>query len=192
MTSTGSSRIVESGVFEWPWTASHGLLVIGGVSGGGGGGGGALCLEGLNLYGAGGGGGGGGGGMTRVGHKGVHYDASGGNGGDGGGGGGLREGTPVQGESGKGGSYGHGGGGGAGAEATPSEGRVVAGGGDGGRGFPGEVKVIEVSHLSVGDRFEIEIGIGGRGGYAGRGYERGTEGVTGAGGFVLLVPVYES
>lgn len=156
MTNTGSSRLVESGVFKWPWTASHGLLVIGGASGGGGGG--AFCLEGLNLYGA--------------------------------GGGGLREGTPVQGGSGRGGSYGNGGG--AGAEATPSEGRVVAGGGSGGKGFPGEVKVEEISHLSIGDRFEIEIGIGGRGGYAGKGYEEGMAGATGAGGFVLLVPVYES
>ena len=56
MPNTGFGRIVESCVFEWPWTSSHGLLVITGASGGGGGGGGALCLEGLNLYGAGGGG----------------------------------------------------------------------------------------------------------------------------------------
>jgi hypothetical protein len=54
MPNTRFSRITESGVFEWPWTSPHGLLVIAGAAGGGGGGG-AFCLEGLNLYGAGGG-----------------------------------------------------------------------------------------------------------------------------------------
>ena len=39
MPNTGFSRIVESGVFEWPWTSPHGLVVITGAAGGGGGGG---------------------------------------------------------------------------------------------------------------------------------------------------------
>ena len=76
-------RVSPSGIFEWPWATPAGLAIITGASGGGGG---ALCLEGLNLFGAGGSGGGSGGGGTtlKVGEK--THRAHGGNGGDGGGG----------------------------------------------------------------------------------------------------------
>ena len=94
-------RVVNSGVFVWPWTSPRGLVIIGGAAGGGGGGGGAFCLEGLNLYGSGGGGGGGGGGATSVTHGQRTYRAAGGGGGDGGGGGGFQEGRPVVGKQGK-------------------------------------------------------------------------------------------
>lgn len=33
-------RVVESGVFAWPWSEQRGLLIIRGAAGGGGGGGG--------------------------------------------------------------------------------------------------------------------------------------------------------
>lgn len=46
-------RIVDSGIFEWPWPTPLGLAIITGAAGGGGGGGGAFCIEGLNLYGGG-------------------------------------------------------------------------------------------------------------------------------------------
>ena len=45
MQEIGFRRIVESGVFVWPWKEPQGLLVIRGAAGGGGGGGGAFCLE---------------------------------------------------------------------------------------------------------------------------------------------------
>ena len=63
-------------------------------------------------------------------------------------------------------------------------------GGNGGKGFPGETKIDELADLSVGDRFEITIGTGGRSGGGGRGYETGAAGVTGANGLVLFIPVY--
>ena len=58
MPNTGFSRIVESGVFEWPWTSPHGLVVITGAAGGGGGGGkgyetgaaGAAGANGFDLF----------------------------------------------------------------------------------------------------------------------------------------------
>ena len=40
MQEIGFRRIVESGVFVWPWKEPQGLLVIRGAAGGGGGGGG--------------------------------------------------------------------------------------------------------------------------------------------------------
>ena len=190
MLKEGFSRVVESGVFVWPWTESQGLLVISGAAGGGGGGGGAFCIEGLNLYGAGGGGGGGGGEVTSVTRGNAPYQAAGGNGGDGGGGGGLRESKPVEGTLGKGCHYGDGGDGGRGAVTPPAEGRLASNGGNGGRGFPGETKIVELANLSVGDRFDIEIGKGGGGGGGGRGYVDGDPGVAGADGFVLFVPVH--
>ena len=179
------SRVVESGVFVWPWTEAQGLLVIGGAAGGGGGGGGAFCIEGLNLYGA---GGGGGGEATSVTRGNAHYQAAGGNGGDGGEGGGLHEGNPVEGKHGRGCHYGDGGDGGRGAVAPPAGGRIASNGGNGGKGFPGETKIVELANLSVGDRFDIKIGRSG-GGDGGKGYEQGDPGVTGADGFVLFVPV---
>ena len=64
-----------------------------------------------------------------------------------------------------------------------------ASGGDGGKGFPGETRIVELQGVSQGDRFEIEIGQGG-GGTGGEGFEKGDAGVAGADGFVLLVPLH--
>ena len=189
MLKEGFGRVVESGVFVWPWTASQGLLVICGAAGGGGGGGGAFCIEGLTIYGAGGGDGGGGGDATSVTRSNAHYQAAGGSGGDGGGGGGLHEGKPVEGTHGKGCHYGDGGDGGRGAVTPPAEGRFASNGGNGGRGFPGETQIVELADLSVGDRFDVKIGKGGSGGGGGKGYEKGDPGVVGADGFALFVPV---
>ncbi len=161
MARTGFARITESGVFEWPWAESRGLLVITGAAGGGGGGGGALCLEGLNLYGAGGGGGGGGG---------------------------LNEGKPVEGNRGKGCHYGDGGDGGNGAVVPKADGRLASNGGKGGKGFPGETQIVELADLSVGDRFEINVGRGGGGGGGGKGYENGGTRAEGTHGLVLFIP----
>ena len=190
MLKTGFSRIVESGVFEWPWTSPDGLLVITGAAGGGGGGGGAFCLEGLNLYGAGGGGGGGGGQATSVMYRQTTCQAAAGSGGDGGAGGGLHDSVPVEGKPGKGCHYGDGGDGGCGAIVPPADGRLASNGGDGGKGFPGETQIVEIADLSVGDRFEITIGTGGDGGGSGKGYKTGGVGVAGANGYVLFVPVF--
>ena len=190
MPNTHFARIAESGVFEWPWTSPHGLLLIFGAAGGGGGGGGAFCIEGLNLYGAGGGGGGGGGQTTSVAHRQMTHHAAGGNGGGGGAGGGLHDGVPVEGKSGTGCRYGTGGDGGRGAIVPPAEGRLVSNGGGGGKGFPGETKIVEIAGLSVGERFEIQIGTGGGGGGGGKGYETGAVGVAGANGYVIFVPVF--
>ena len=190
MVKKGVSRVVESGVFVWPWTESQGLLVISGAAGGGGGGGGAFCLEGLNLYGASGGGGGGGGEATNVQRGNARYQAAGGNGGGGGGGGGLHEGKPVEGKQGKGCHYGDGGDGGRGAVVPLVDGRLASNGGNGGKGFPGETQIVELTDLSVGDRFEIKVGRGGGGGGGGKGFETGDVGVAGANGFVLFVPVF--
>ena len=189
MLKKGFRRVIKSGVFVWPWTESHGLLVIVGAPGGGGGGGGAFCLEDLNLYGAAGGGGGGGGEATSVKRGKTTYQAAGGNGGGGGEGGGLHEGKPVEGKHGKGYHFGDGGDGGRGAVVPPTDGRLASNGGNGGKGFPGETQVVELADLSVGDRFEIKIGKGGDDGGGGKGYEKGDVGVAGADGFVLFVPV---
>ena len=190
MLKKGFIRVVESGVFVWPWTETQGLLVVGGAAGGGGGGGGGFCIEGLNLFGAGGGGGGGGGKATGVKRGNANYQAVGGNGGEGGSGGGLHEGEPVKGKHGKGCHHGDGGDGGRGAVVPPVDGRIASNGGDGGKGFPGETQIVELANLSVGDRFEIKVGKGGNGGGSGKGYEKGNIGVAGADGFVLFVPVF--
>ena len=47
-----------------------------------------------------------------------------------------------------------GGDGGRRAIVSPADGRLASNGGDGGKGFPGETKIVEVANLSVGDRFE--------------------------------------
>ena len=72
----------------------------------------------------------------------------------------------------------------------PVDGRLVSNGGDGGKGFSGETLIVELSDLSVGDRFEINIGSGGAGGGGGKGYEAAAAGVAGANGFVLFVPLF--
>ena len=182
-------RIVESGTFEWPWSTPFGLLVITGASGGGGGGGAAFCMEGLHLYLAGGGGGGGGGTSTTVHFKGRTYRAAGGDGGDGGGGGRLVDGNPVKGRDGRGCHYGDGGDGGAGAVPPPASGQTAANGGRGGKGFAGETRVVKLTDLSVGDAFEMKVGVGGRGGGGGKGFANGVDADRGAGGSVLFVPI---
>ena len=125
MTGARLRRIDDSGIFEWPWTASSGLAILTGAAGGGGGGGGALCWEALNLFGGGGGGGGGGGRATTLKIGEQIYRAAGGDGGDGGGGGGLDNGRPVSGKNGRGCNHGAGGDGGRGALAAPAEKRIV-------------------------------------------------------------------
>ena len=45
MARKGFARITKSGVFEWPWNETRGLLVITGAAGGGGGGGQATTVE---------------------------------------------------------------------------------------------------------------------------------------------------
>ena len=189
MRDTVSRRVTESGNFAWPWATPHGLAIVVGAAGGGGGGGGALCLEGLNLFGAAGGGGGGGGAATTVRAGEEIHKAAGGNGGDGGCGGGLVDGKPVKGKNGEGCHYGAGGEGGRGAVAPRDEGRIVSNGGDGGKGFPGETRIVELHGLSKGDRFEIEVGQGGEGGGGGAGYKQGDAGDGGDGGSVLFVPL---
>ena len=72
----------------------------------------------------------------------------------------------------------------------PMDGRLVSNGGAGGKGFPGETLIVELSDLSVGDRFEINIGSGGAGGGGGIGHETGIVGVAGVNGFVLFVPLF--
>ncbi len=186
-------QIVESGAVEWPWRATRALLIISGAAGGGGGGGGAFCMQGLNLHGGGGGRGGGGGGPTRVEVRGNPYCTSGGGGGAGGGGGGVMNGKPIRGKDGGGCHFGEiAGGRGAriGTEVQDSD-AITADGGDGGRGFPGETIVEEITDLSVGDSFEITIGQGGRGGIGGKGFLDGQDGCDGHNGRVLLVPIHE-
>lgn len=182
------ARIEKSEDFLWPWSASEGLLIVAGASGGGGGGGGAFCLEGLNLYGATGGQGGNGGGLTRVKRSNLNFSASGGNGGDGGSAGCLQDGKPVIGAKGKGSHYGGGGDGGSGANPPQVDGRVLSNGGEGGKGFPGEIQIYELTELSIGERFEIIVGNGGNGGSGGLGYRIGGEGGRGLSGYVILVP----
>ena len=58
------------------------------------------------------------------------------------------------------------------------------------RVFPGETLIVELSDLSVGDRFEINIGSGGAGGGGGIGHETGIVGVAGVNGLVLFVPLF--
>lgn len=163
MQTRGYKRIVKSGVFEWPWTESHGLLFIVGAAGGGGG-------------------------PTSVKRGESVYRATGGSGGDGGGG--LHDGKPVKGTHGKGCHYGDGGDGGDGAVVPPTEGRLTSDGGKGGKGLPGETRIVELADLSIGDHFDLEIGRGGGGGGGGRGYKNGDAGLVGASGFVLFVPLF--
>ena len=76
-----------------------------------------------------------------------------------------------------------------GASVSPAEGRLASDGGDGGKGFPGETRIVELAGLTLGTRFEIKIGKGGGGGGGGgRGYEASDAGGAGANGFVLFVP----
>ena len=161
-----------------------------GAAGGGGGGGGALCVEGLNLFGAAGGGGGGGGAETTMRAGEVIYRAAGGSGGDGGAGGGLEDAQPIRGTNGKGCHYGGGGDGGGGAIVPPAKGRIASDGGDGGKGFPGETRIIELHGLSEGDQFEIKVGQGGDGGGGGGGYKIGDAGAKGIDGSVVFVPLF--
>ena len=110
----------------------------------------------------------------------------------GGGGGGIVNGEPVRGKDGRGCHFGDIAGGQGvkvGQEVRDSD-AITADGGDGGRGFLGETVVQELTDLSVGDRFKITIGQGGRGGAGGEGYLKGNDGSGGNDGSVLLVPVF--
>ena len=191
MQKPGLKRIVESGTFDWPWSTAFGLAIITGAAGGGGGGGGALCVQGLNLYGAAGGGGGGGGAATTVKIGQTTYQAAGGNGGAAAAGGSLIDGEPMKGTAGAGCQYGDGGDGGRGAMVTPNPDRIVSDGGDGGRGFPAETLVVDLADLSLGDTFQVTVGVGGGGGSGGEGYEAGDMGAGGLDGSVLFVPIFE-
>ena len=191
MSGMGFRQILESGVFQWLWPTPHGLAIITGAAGGGGGGGGAFCMQGLNLYGAAGGDGGDGGEATKMKIGLKTYESAGGNGGGGGGGGGLIDGKPTHGASGRGCLHGSGGAGGQGAVVSPNRNQIVSNGGDGGRGFPGETRVAELTDLSVGDSIQISVGVGGRGGGGGMGYESGQAGASGIAGSVLLIPIFE-
>lgn len=84
-----------------------------------------------------------------------------------------------------------GGGGGQGAVVSPSSGRKVSNGGDGGKGFPGETQIAELSGLSVGGSLKITVGDGGSGGRDGQGFKEDGVGLDGLGGSVLLVPIFE-
>ena len=74
---------------------------------------------------------------------------------------------------------------------SPRPGRTVSHGGNGGRGFPGETRVVELVDLSLGDTFQITVGGGGGGGRGGEGYENGGKGHQGIDGSVLFVPICE-
>ena len=191
MGKTGVRRIVETGAFKWPWPTALGLVIVRGAAGGGGGGGGALCIQGLNVYGSRGGGGGRGGTVTTVTIRQRIYQASGGNGGAGGGGGSFIDGKPAEGANGLGCHFGDGGEGGRGAAVPASRERIVSNGGDGGKGFPGETLLMELADLSVGDAFEITVGVGGGVGSGGEGYEKGGDGGKGIGGSVIFIPIFQ-
>ena len=102
----------------------------------------------------------------------------------------MAEREPVHGADGRGCHYGTGGEGGGGGDAPVEPGLTVSNGGNGGKGFPGETLIVELEDLSVGARFEVEIGIGGQGGKAGRGYREGADGSVGVGGSVVFVPIF--
>ena len=93
------------------------------------------------------------------------------------------------GKRGKGCRHGDGGDGGRGGVVPPLDSRIASNGGDGGRGFPGETLIVPLEDLSTGDRFEIEIGTGGGGGGGGEGFEKGTSGLGGDGGWVIFLPL---
>ena len=185
-------RIVRSGTVKWSWHTPYGLAVISGGAGGGGGGGGAVCIEGLNIYGASGGNGGDGGNATGLTIRGRSYRAAGGNGGYGGDSGSILNGEPQVVSPGSGCHFGLGGDGGEGTAVARREGRLVSDGGDGGKGFPGEIEIVEFADLRYGDDLDVEIGTGGLGGDAGQGFENGRSGTSGGDGFVLLVPIFEA
>ena len=67
--------------------------------------------------------------------------------------------------------------------------RTVSHGGNGGKGFAGETRVVELTDLSVGEVFEMEIGVGGGGGGGGKGFQDGGDAREGAGGWALFVPI---
>lgn len=184
-------RIVESGTFKWPWQTPHGLAIISGAAGGGGGGGGAVCIEGLNIFGATGGDGGGGGDPTTLTIRERAFVAAGGNGGHGGDSGSITDGEPQEAQNGWGCQFGPGGDGGSGTNVARVEGRIVSDGGDGGKGYPGETKVVELFDMSYGDEILVGIGNSGNGGAGGPGFEQGRKGDVGETGWVLLVPIFE-
>lgn len=183
-------RIIESGTFKWPWHTPHGLAIMSGAAGGGGGGGGAVCIEGLNIFGAAGGEGGDGGDATTLVVRERLCVAAGGNGGYGGDSGSIIDGKPQEAGQGSGCHFGPGGDGGSGTDVARAEDRIVSDGGGGGKGYPGETKVVEFSDMSCGDEIVVEIGNGGNGGRAGSGFEPGDDGDVGQNGWVLLVPIY--
>ena len=189
-------RIDVSSPFEWPWQTHLGLAIIVGASGGGGGGGGACHRdrEGSNILGGGGGKGGkGGGGSILIRRqKSNQYFASGGNGGGGGHGGGFFDHRgPVDGQNGVGCPFGSGGEGGKGKEVQGDLANLLAKGGDGGRGFPGEIRFVELTDLSEGEVFGIVVGKGGAGGAKADGKQPGEDGGKGADGYVLFVPLFK-
>ncbi|MDE2809962.1 MAG: hypothetical protein OXN90_16220 [Gemmatimonadota bacterium] len=121
------------------------------------------------------------------------YTATGGNGGGGGGGGGFTgHGEPVDGKDAVGCPFGDGGNGGRGGLTQEDAEFLLAKGGEGGRGFPGEVVVKELTDMSEGEVFAIMIGEGGDGGSGGRGKQPGEEGGKGKGGYVFFVPLFGS
>ena len=192
MKETGVRKIVESGNFEWAWETARGLLIISGADGGGGGGGGAFSMQELNLCVGEGGEGGVGGGPTTVEVGGRTHGASGGAGGGGGGGAGINNGKPARGKDGAGCHYGdiHGGLGARGSGEDQDSGKILAEGGNGGRGFPGETRIVELDDLTVGADFKVDIGQGGRGGRGAPGYVEGKDGSDGNNGCVVLVPIF--
>lgn len=183
--------IAESGKFEWPWPTTSGIAVVTGGAGGGGGGGAAPQKQGTNVRGGLGGDGGDGGQATMLSFRGTAHVAAGGNGGGGGGGGGIsHHGQPVDGKRGSGCLFGEGGRGGKGGRRS-TDADLMADGGDGGKGFPGECRVVELTNLSVGEPFAIIVGSGGNGGSAGRGKQPGEDGAGGNSGTVLFIPIFE-
>lgn len=193
METAGIKRIDKSGTYEWPWATTRGLAILSGAAGGGGGGGGASCKDGLSFIAGGGGDGGDGGDGTRLVINETVFIAAGGEGGGGGGGGNIRDENPEKGTNGRGCHYGEGGQGGQGA-ATDSEvnpERIVSEGGNGGKGYPGQVCVIELEKLTIGTSIEAAIGAGGNGGKGGKGHRDAENGASGTGGFVLLIPIQD-
>lgn len=184
-------HIVESCIVAWQWRTANGLAIVCGAAGGGGGAGGAVCIEGLNIYGGSGGDGGDGGNATTLTVRGESYLAAGGNGGYGGDSGRIVDGEPQVVAAGPGCHFGPGGDGGRGTALAAKDGMIVSNGGGGGKGYPGETRVVELADLSYGEELAVRIGAGGNGGRGGQGYEDGPHGEAGEGGFVLLVPLFE-
>lgn len=192
MKEAGIQKIVESGNFEWAWKTARGLLVITGAAGGGGGGGGAFYMQESDLCVGEGGEGGEGGGPTTVEVGGRTHGASGGAGGGGGGGAGIKNGKPARGKDGVGCHYGdiHGGLGANGSGEDHGSNKILAEGGSGGRGFPGETRVVELDNLTIDTDFKVSIGQGGSGGRGAAGYVQGKHGSDGNNGYVVLVPIF--